>query len=216
MYLLCILCDMQHFVPYTKVLLMPLLAWYYIEQHKPTSPLKIVLLALFFSWLGDTLLIFTSQNSGFFLAGLGSFFLAHCCYIYTFIKKGNLPQGDWVSYITILLGIINLVVMLVNLLPVLPAAMQLPVVGYGLILTILLASSLFLRKQLHQHWWTLVIGVLLFIASDSLIAFNRFLPEQISLLPNKSFLIMLTYIWAQYWIVKALIMQIKTPIRSEN
>ena len=191
--------------PYSKVLLIPSLALCYYAQTTKNTRSITVLLALFCSWLGDTLLIFTSISPLYFLLGLGSFFFAHAFYIYTFVKKGEKPRFDAVSIATIVIAILNLTFMLSLLLPTLPNEMKIPVIAYATILTTALSSTLYLRKKLGIAWGILVSGVALFILSDALIAFNRFLPETLIMIPNVSFCIMLTYIAAQALIIKAII-----------
>jgi uncharacterized membrane protein YhhN len=184
---------------------MPTLALYYYQDTQPNATQLSILLALIFSCLGDTLLIFTEQNPTFFLLGLASFFIAHASYIYTFVKNGTRPTFDLLSIIILFAAITNLIFLLSQLLPVLPNAMQIPVVAYGTILTTALCATLFLRNHLATNWKLLLLGVILFILSDSLIAFNRFLPEILSTLPNVSFWIMFTYVAAQGLIIKSLI-----------
>src|SRR5436853_2758342 len=70
----------------TKPLLMPILGIYLLTQTKfVNSNLKAwVILALFFSWTGDVLLLFEEKNSLFFLMGLSAFFIAQVFYIIFF------------------------------------------------------------------------------------------------------------------------------------
>jgi uncharacterized membrane protein YhhN len=204
-HLYTIVIGASDYAPYSKVLLIPALALSYYTQTQERGISGTVLFALFCSWLGDTLLIFTSISPLFFLLGLGSFFLAHSFYIYTFVKKGKQPPIDSITISVLAIAILNLAFMLSQLLPVLPQGMKIPVIAYGMILTTALASTLYLRKKLGMEWGILIGGVVLFILSDALIAFNRFLPETLSDIPNVSFCIMLTYILAQGLIIKAII-----------
>jgi uncharacterized membrane protein YhhN len=191
--------------PYTKVLLMPILALSYYQATQPKQTQLSILIALLFSCLGDTLLLFTDRNPNFFLLGLASFFIAHAFYIYTFVKNGTRPTLDILSIVVFIGAIANLGFMLSQLLPVLPDAMPLPVIAYGTILTAALCATLYLSHRLQSDWKLLLCGVILFVISDSLIAFNRFLPEMLNFLPNVSFWIMLTYVAAQGLIIKSII-----------
>lgn len=204
-HLYTIVIGAVEYEPYSKVLLIPSLALCYYAQTQKTTRSITVLWALFCSWLGDTLLIFTSISPLYFLLGLGSFFFSHVFYIYTFVKKGEKPRFDSITTATIVIAILNLTFMLSSLLPVLPKEMTIPVIAYATILTTALSSTLYLRKKLGAEWGILLSGVALFILSDALIAFNRFLPETLSMIPNISFCIMLTYIAAQAMIIKAII-----------
>jgi uncharacterized membrane protein YhhN len=70
----------------TKPLLAPLLAIYLLLETSTTnSNLKAwIFLALFFSWVGDILLLFEGSGSNFFLFGLSAFLVAQVCYIVFF------------------------------------------------------------------------------------------------------------------------------------
>ena len=74
---------------YSKPLLMPILAlWFYFQtKNYPSSFRQLILFALFFSWGGDTLLMFVeSKGEHFFLFGLVSFLLTHVLYTTAFFK----------------------------------------------------------------------------------------------------------------------------------
>jgi uncharacterized membrane protein YhhN len=64
---------------------MPILAVvFYQYMYAPfirVSLHKKIFIALFFSWLGDVFLMFVFKHELFFLAGLGSFLVAHIIYI---------------------------------------------------------------------------------------------------------------------------------------
>src|SRR5215471_17546665 len=70
----------------SKPLLMPLLGIYFLGETKTRSTaLKTwITLALFFSWVGDVLLMFEQKHPNYFLFGLSSFFLAQIFYIIFF------------------------------------------------------------------------------------------------------------------------------------
>ena len=81
------------YVPYfTKPVLMLFLAlFFYRNAPKPLSRLsKVTLYALFFSWLGDVLLMFQGFQAIYFLLGLVSFLLAHLCYIFALRQSRSL------------------------------------------------------------------------------------------------------------------------------
>lgn len=198
------LSDNHNLAIGTKILLMPTLALWYHQATTKEQRLNSVLLALFFSWLGDCLLILAKEKPLFFLLGLASFLLAHCHYIYTFIKNGAKFRLNFFTTTIIVITISYLITLLSMLLPVLPDPMKIPVIVYGIVLCSTLCISLFLLDKLMQNWLFLFLGIILFITSDSLIALNRFRPELLQTLPNVSFLIMLTYLIAQFWIIRSL------------
>ncbi len=160
--------------------------------------------ALFFSFWGDVLLLFKNQ---FFIFGLASFLLAHVFYIKItigFLKK--------TSYKKIALVASPFLVFLFSLLYLLKdnlGEMRIPVIIYGIVITIfgVVAFLNYVQVKSTANLW-LFLGTLIFITSDSLIAINKFYA------PNEmyQFLIMVTYILAQYLICKAFI--VKTYIKE--
>lgn len=189
-----------------KPLLMPVLAGYFLSSLKQyrNQFKKWLLLALFFSWAGDVLLMFVEKNANFFLAGLTSFLLAHIFYIILFhniriaekIRSRILPLVIVVAYYSGLIVLLS-----PNL-----GDMKLPVRIYGIVISfmfLLAIHMLFIRNKIAGRW--MVIGALLFILSDSILAINKFYQ---SFEPAGS-LIMLTYGLAQLFIVKGAIKYIR-------
>jgi uncharacterized membrane protein YhhN len=78
--------DSEMLEKITKPLLIPVLAGYFIWGTKSFQAglKKWVLLALFFSWVGDILLMVVTEDPAFFLLGLVAFLLAHVFYIFFF------------------------------------------------------------------------------------------------------------------------------------
>ena len=74
---------------FTKPLLMPLLLFAVIIKRSEIKLYKLILIALFLSWLGDFLL----QMKGLFIPGLISFLLAHVFYIVYFLKIQPQKKG---------------------------------------------------------------------------------------------------------------------------
>lgn len=153
--------------------------------------------ALFFSFWGDVLLLFKEQ---FFVFGLASFLLAHVLYIKItarFLKK--IPPK------IILLGSLPFVIFFFSLLYLIKdnlGEMLIPVAVYGITISTFGALTFlnYINKKNTANLW-LFLGALIFIASDSLIATNKFYEVQ----EIYSVLIMVTYILAQYLICKAII-----------
>jgi uncharacterized membrane protein YhhN len=181
----------------SKALLVPILMGYLINQTASiNSNLKgWILIALFFSWIGDILLMFEEKKPIFFLLGLGAFLIAQVFYIIFFhgIRMREYIRGNAlllllvVVYYAILIGILS---------PHL-GNLTLPVRIYGVVLSfmVLLAMHTTLGKNKNAGWW-MTIGAILFVASDSLLAFNKFL----SPFDYAGIIIMLTYGSAQLFI----------------
>lgn len=151
----------------------------------------LTLVALGFSALGDVLLAIPFANH--FLFGLGAFLLAQLTYAVTFARNGKLSPC--------LAGRAFAVLVAVALLAkqVLPAAAELALpVG----LYILAISAMALSAAAHRSGSSLLFaGALTFMASDALIALNRFVDP----VPFAGTWIMLTYYAAQALLVVGLI-----------
>jgi uncharacterized membrane protein YhhN len=159
----------------TKPLLMPVLAIYFLTQTKfSNSKLKAwIFLALFFSWTGDVLLIFEERNSIFFLLGLCAFLIAQIFYIIFF---HNIRMREYIrgNALLLLLAIVYYSILISILSPSL-GDLRLPVRVYGVVLCFMLMlamHTMFSKNRKAGMWMT--TGAILFVASDSLLAFNKF------------------------------------------
>ncbi|HEY1870439.1 MAG TPA: lysoplasmalogenase [Chitinophagaceae bacterium] len=181
----------------SKVLLVPVLGAYLINQTASFNfNLKPwILIALFFSWLGDILLMFEEKRSIFFLLGLGAFFIAQVFYIIFFhgIRMREYIRGN---ALLLLLVVIYYAVLIGILSPHL-GNLTLPVRIYGVVLSfmLLLAMHSTLGKNKRSGWW-MTTGAIFFVISDSLLAFNKFL----SPFEYAGVIIMVTYGLAQLFI----------------
>ncbi|HNF49303.1 MAG TPA: lysoplasmalogenase [Chitinophagales bacterium] len=188
----------------SKILLMPLLALFLVSKVKSNN--KLILSALFFSWLGDIFLMFPRNEYSeqmqklLFIFGLASFLIAHVFYIFTFLNEINSVKK--VSLIVenpylVLPFLVFLFFLLYFLFPYLKD-MKLPVVVYGSIINLMALMALN-RKNLviASSFYLVFIGALLFMISDTTIAVNVFYKAQ----PWHRIFIMSTYILAQALIV---------------
>jgi uncharacterized membrane protein YhhN len=183
-----------------KPLVMITLAGYYLTHTSKRS--SLFLFAMAFCWLGDVLLMFQSEKQFFFMAGLVSFLIGHVLYIITYrqmrdAKGANELLGTQkVRYsLPVVLAGTGLVVILYPSL----GDLTIPVMVYALVLTIMVLQALFRFGFTNKRSFTLLfVGALFFMASDSLLAINKFLEP----LPLASLSIMATYIAAQYLIVE--------------
>lgn len=137
------------------------------------------------SWVGD-LLVSTPDENGF-VGGLGAFMLAHVAYLVLFLrplKRHGIPR----LAIVLVLWWAALLALLAPHLGVL----MIPVAIYGLILGASTAASLGTNRLT-------ALGGLLFLASDTLLAFKLFWPD--FAVWQADFLIMLGYITGQGLII---------------
>lgn len=158
--------------------------------------LRWIMIALVFSWLGDVLLMFDDRDPMFFILGLSSFLLAHVFYIIYFHQlrvnesirvKPLIAAGVGIYYATLLY----------LLFPFL-GAMKMPVTIYGLVISLMLMLAvhmLYLRDIAAGKM--LMAGAILFVISDSVLAFNKFYQA----VDFAGFIIMSTYGFAQLLLV---------------
>lgn len=191
-----------------KPLIMIWIAAYFLSFAKKIDRevIKFALGAFLFSWLGDILLMF-HQKFIFFILGLSAFLVAQVIFLFLFLrtielsgKKSFLKKQPYWLIAYIAYGLIIYSILFNHLNPVL----QIAVLMY--MLAILGMSSMALNRfgNGHPRSFTFVfIGSLLFVISDSMIAINRFVVS----IPYEGLLIMSTYIGAQYFIMRGLLLQ---------
>jgi alkenylglycerophosphocholine/alkenylglycerophosphoethanolamine hydrolase len=173
----------------TKTLLMPLLVGYvWTALRHPFGPGdRLIVVALFFSWLGDLAL----EPSGdlFFYLGLGMFALAQIAYLLAFngIQGTRQPWARWIA-VPYVIWWLALVIVLAPKMGILVIAVAI----YGALLLGMAATS----------WRVSVasgVGGLFFAVSDSLIALTSL--EKVIHVNHSGALIMLTYVFGQLLLV---------------
>lgn len=148
---------------------------------------KLLFIALLFSVAGDVTL---SLGTGeFFVFGLGLFLTAQIVYIAIFsrdfkVQKPRIP----VAAILVVYAVVMAIIMMPSL-----KEMALPVYVYLAVITTMGIFAAF-RASANR---LVLYGALFFIASDSMIAINKFLTP----VPASDYLIMITYYLAQFLIV---------------
>lgn len=172
-----------------------LLAFLLIQKKIVPRTRKLIALGLVFSLMGDVLLMFTDRGELYFMAGLFSFLIAHIMYISAFYKKGLLKNKAIIPYLIALIVYASTV--LYFIVPNLGGLM--PYVAAYIFVILILGLVALLRKPIvnSTSYFLLLVGAFSFIASDSLLAFNKFY-QHFSL---SAILIMLTYGLAQILIV---------------
>jgi uncharacterized membrane protein YhhN len=197
-YLTLIAMGQETITWYLKpILLLPLI--FAVFTNKNAAKDYYLKAALLLSWIGDIILMFVYKSENYFIFGLVSFLLAHICYILLFRKdivskpKTNNPNPIFYT----LIGVFWMLMMYV-LYPKL-GEMKIPVTVYSLVICTMLAfvyyGSSIWKKQAANF---ILVGATFFVLSDGILAFNKFYQP----LPFASFLIMCTYLIAQFYIVK--------------
>lgn len=172
------------FIYLTKTLLMPFLMLYYYLSTKNNFQKfdKIVLGALFFSWWGDNFLMPQMENINLpihFLAGLGSFLVAHLLYIPAFMTNDQKQPGLLKQKPIFALPFVLLVGSLLYFLfqqnhpDFVP--MKIPVVVYATVILFMVLSAMDRKGREERNSFQLIaIGAIMFMISDSFIALSRF------------------------------------------
>jgi uncharacterized membrane protein YhhN len=197
-YLSILFFNIEGFDIYLKPLLLPiLLGAVAVSENFPTK--KILLTALTFSWIGDIILLFSDKGELYFIFGLVAFLISHLVYIALFSKQQNTRTNDkkavfWIGVLAIL-GYFAF--MIITLFPKL-GPLKIPVLVYAVVIT----TMLFFAFKGSLKWAIpannyILIGAIVFVSSDSILAFNKFYAP----IANASFYIMATYCLAQYLIV---------------
>lgn len=159
---------------------------------------NLTVAALFFSLIGDVLLMFEQSDPFFFIGGLIGFLIAHLCYIVVFssmIQQFSITHKWWIvafvgCYYATLLYI---------LFPFL-GELKIPVAVYGFVISSMFFYALHFLFNKNKACLFILIGAILFVVSDSILAVNKFY----SSFNSAGFFIMLTYAFAQYFIVRGI------------
>jgi uncharacterized membrane protein YhhN len=199
LYMLLLIGGKEDMAWWLKPLLIPILISI-VSVSEPFKTQKTLLLALFCSWIGDVLLLFADQNALFFISGLVSFLVAHLIYIYLFLQQEiQYNRKSYLKFIPIVA--VYLLVTLSFLWDTLHE-MKIPVTVYAIIISLMLFMSIkaYFQWGKPSNFWVL-IGAILFVISDSILAINKFH----SPVPMSSFWIMSTYLGAQFCIVNSIL-----------
>ena len=190
----------------SKPLLMVTLAVYFaLAAREQSSTFRtLILVGLIFAFGGDTLLMFAGDHPNgqtFFTLGLGSFLITQMCYMLAFLKYNTDEKGllqKMPGLILLFLGL--LLANIYYLWPDLPGGLKIPVAAYSTVIIGMFASCVNLSGRIPKAVFsTLLLGVILFVISDSTIALNKFKANHFTI-PYSRILIMGTYIAAQYFI----------------
>ena len=185
--------DKQMMVNFAKPMLMITLFWYYYSNAKKLN--KYFVLGLFFSFLGDILLLGTGEM--YFVFGLLFFLIAHVFYIIIVLKIIQITKPK--EFIIASVPFLLLFLVLMNVLYAGLGSMKIPVIIYAITISFFGIVSLILYLQAKTKIsLLLLVGVLTFITSDTILALNLFYKKQ-SFYP---LLIMMTYVLAQYLICR--------------
>ena len=185
--------EKQLMVNFAKPMLMITLFWYYYSNTKQLN--KYFVLGLFFSFLGDLFLLGTGEV--YFIFGLLFFLIAHVFYIIMVLRL--IPARKPKDFIMAGVPFLLLFLVLMNVLFAGLGSMKIPVIIYAMTISFFGIVSLLLYLQSKTKIsLLLLVGVLIFISSDTILALNLFYKTQLFY----PLLIMMTYVLAQYLICR--------------
>lgn len=189
-----------------KPLLLPTLIIWLSSATGAVPGKKIMMTALFFSWMGDVLLMFESRHELFFIFGLVCFLTTHILYIIYFLSIRSEKISLLKKYPLLILLVLIYGVSLVWLLFPTLGDLKIPVMAYAAVICTMLLCSLHVFLKVNRPANLLyVMGALFFVLSDSLLAVNKFYQP----VAYAGVFIMLTYCLAQWLIVRGFIEQKK-------
>ena len=177
-----------------KPLIVITLIFYFLSATKgiQSDLIIIIIRALTFSWLGDVVLMFDSFNKNIFLIGLLAFLFAHLIYIrfFSLVRMGEKIKLKPGLILLVVVYYSGLIYLLFNDLH----EMKIPVLVYGIVISVMFLLALHMlfikNKKAGQ---LMMLGALLFIVSDSILAINKFYES----FEHAGIAIMLTYGVAQ-------------------
>lgn len=197
-HLVILFAEPTHFlIAVTKPTLLISLIAFYIQKGIKTLlyPQKLFLFGLVFSLLGDVLLI----GNDFFIYGLGAFLIAQLAYAFAFFRS-NYGQKGLIQKKPILAGLVFIyTVAIIYFLKDSVGELLPAIVVYATVISLMLIAALNRKDVAQKESFRLVAyGALSFVASDTLLAINKFYDS--FFLANVA--VMLTYGITQYLLVK--------------
>lgn len=165
----------------------------------------MIIVGLLASWVGDIFL----QFNGMFVPGLIFFLLAHIFYIKFFIETKSENTSFFKLRPVMLIAVLAYLIELMHLLWPHLGPMKIPVLAYGITISVMLSAALWQYQKLDDRTALFfILGATFFVASDSILALNKFR----SSFSNAGIYTMTTYILAQLFIVAGAIRYRNSPI----
>lgn len=185
---------------FTKPLItISLMLFVYINIKRKSRFSNKMLIGLFFSLIGDVSLMFAATTPNAFMFGLAAFLMAHLCYSSAFYldSTNKIPvQRRYASSIFMVFGFACLCFYFA-IRPYV-GAMAIPVLVYSFMITLMaIMAALRFGKTNGRSFILILIGAILFMLSDSLLAYNKFVNH----LQVIELLVMVTYMLAQFLLV---------------
>lgn len=194
-----------------KTLIIPVLVfmYYHLIRNQMNAFHRMILSAFIFSWLGDVTLQLQKFYDLFFMIGLCCFLVAQVLYLTAFFSTPGRNVLFFRKVYLILPVLVYGVVLLYFLYDGL-GDMRIPVIIYAAVILTMLAAALNRQDKVNRQSYILVlIGAVLFVLSDSMIAIDKFAYP--FLLARVA--IMTTYVTAQYLIAVGCLKQYEIQLK---
>lgn len=180
---------------YIKPLICPILIIYIFQNSVDPKSLSLIILSLIFACLGDTLLMWEQL----FIIGLIAFLIAHIFYIIEFFKHIEYQKLAKPRYLLFTGIILAIVFIFYNLISGNLNDLKLPVIVYMAIISIMLILAVLSKNSVG--YMQVLIGAILFMVSDSTLAYAKFTQNFM----YSSVVVIITYMLAQYCIINGCI-----------
>ncbi len=194
------------------LLMIVLSSWFFFNSRRVGDRFTLLIQAgLFFSLIGDVALMFSYVDDFNFLVGLGAFFLAQLCYAFAFAQNiADVGGADGVLVSILIAVAIGTYAFFFawDLMPSVEDGLELPVIAYVVALSLMgILAGFRFRRTYPRSFWLIFLGALLFICSDSILAYNRFRFP----VPWADLWIMITYGAAQFMIAAGTLAHVLDP-----
>ncbi|GGY29567.1 membrane protein [Rhodanobacter panaciterrae] len=175
-----------------------LLAWH-AQPALSVRYRRWILIGIACSLLGDVLLMLPQD---LFVPGLVAFLFGHACFIAAFLGDSRFGVRPWLLLASLAYGAVNLYLLWGSI----GAALRVPVIVYVAVLASMGGQALgrawaFARRDdaAASSAWRAAVGAMLFMLSDTLLAWNRFHAA----IPLSSLWVLSTYYLALWWIARS-------------
>lgn len=162
------------------------------------SPWLVAAFALCF--LGDWCLAFDGDTH--FIAGLGSFLLAHLAYSVLFLSQVSVSEIKPGLALIVVASILFAAIVMINIrLWPHTGHLRFPVLMYSLVIALMAISA-----NVSDMAWMVQIGIAMFVVSDIILSEEKFLPNDTTWMGrNSASLVWWLYIGGQLMIAKGLL-----------
>lgn len=174
---------------------------------------RLIFAALILSLFGDGFLLFAGSSIYFFVYGLIAFLVAHLLYSFAFFRDfKNNPQASkrYGHLMLFFMGVFSL--SFYTWIRDYLNDLRVPVMAYIFVISMMAILSGYRYQRVNMLSFKLIyLGAIFFVASDSLLAYNKFVEP----FPFSGMLIMGTYMVAQYLLTMGTIERVIVEDRAK-